>query len=213
LLLAIVVAGLPLGLLMTVGGPWPKTGVLTESVTDEAGRTLTVPVSVLSEGVRVVGWCIVLLILLPFFLEAWALGRCRTSHQIKALRPLHRFYRYELFGLHREYVGDAEPKTELVGEVLRQRTARYLGASSLHDVGEGGSPGPYEEEPTFVPHLIEGAGRRADSLWALAEKYYGDGRHWTVIAQANPDIHPDAPLMKGMLLKIPILDSLRRPTG
>lgn len=210
LLLTIVVAGLPVGLLATVGGPWPNTGVFSQPVTEDAGQALSVPGSVLTEGVRVVGWCMALLVALPFFLEAWAIARCRTTHQIKALRPLHRFYGQELFRLHREYLGDTGLRPELVHEVLRQLTARYLGGSTLQEVGGGSPTGRSEEEPAFVPHLVEGEGRRADSLWALAEKYYGDGRLWTVVADAN-DIHPDTPLKKGMLLNIPILGASRRP--
>ncbi len=41
-----------------------------------------------------------------------------------------------------------------------------------------------------------------DNLWNLAKKFYGDGRMWTRIRDANPDARPQA-LKIGMTLSIP----------
>lgn len=41
-----------------------------------------------------------------------------------------------------------------------------------------------------------------DDLWTLAERFYGDGRRWTVIAEANPELDPHR-LPTGAQLSIP----------
>ena len=51
-------------------------------------------------------------------------------------------------------------------------------------------------------HMVQAG----DSLWKLAEKYLGDGRHWGRIADANPGQNPDK-LAVGSSLKIPAQQS------
>ena len=51
---------------------------------------------------------------------------------------------------------------------------------------------------TFENHMVQAG----DSLWKLAEKYLGDGRHWDRIADANPGQNPDK-FHVGTSLKIP----------
>ena len=55
---------------------------------------------------------------------------------------------------------------------------------------------------TVESHVVQAG----DSLWALAEKYLGDGRHWGRIADANPGQDPDK-LDVGTSLKIPAQQS------
>jgi len=58
------------------------------------------------------------------------------------------------------------------------------------------------------PPVAGGAGQtyvvqKGDSgFWAIASKFYGDGRHWTLIAQANPGMDSNA-LRPGSKLTIP----------
>ena len=41
-------------------------------------------------------------------------------------------------------------------------------------------------------------------FWTIAEKVYGDGKHWRLIAEANPDVDVDD-LREGRELQIPAL--------
>ena len=62
--------------------------------------------------------------------------------------------------------------------------------------GPGPVPTPAGPERTYV--VQEGDA----GFWAIAEKVYGDGRHWAVIAKANPDADSNA-LRPGRKLRIP----------
>ena len=45
---------------------------------------------------------------------------------------------------------------------------------------------------------------KGDNLWSLAERFYGEGRRWKAIHQANRDVLPSASMLKeGMVLLIP----------
>jgi 5'-nucleotidase len=44
-----------------------------------------------------------------------------------------------------------------------------------------------------------------DTLWDLAERYYGDGAKWGVIAEANPGMNAQV-LAIGQTLTIPAAD-------
>ncbi|GGP98297.1 WXG100-like domain-containing protein [Streptosporangium pseudovulgare] len=79
---------------------------------------------------------------------------------------------------------------------------------------EGTAPGPGEPED---PRPRDGGdtpvtGRRVKvsrdtSLWALAERYYGEGRHWKVIWERNREVIGDDPgmLRAGMTITVPDL--------
>ena len=64
------------------------------------------------------------------------------------------------------------------------------------------------EEDMAEDDMADEAGPRThvvvagDNFWDLAERYYGDGSKWRMIADANPDASPDA-LTIGMSLTIP----------
>ena len=66
-------------------------------------------------------------------------------------------------------------------------------------VGEGSEQARYKGElPTT--YIV----KRLDSLWRIAVYFYGDGKQWKRIADANEGITADSPLIKpGMKLTIP----------
>jgi nucleoid-associated protein YgaU len=51
-----------------------------------------------------------------------------------------------------------------------------------------------------------------DKLWPLADRYYGNGKYWTVIRDANPGIDPGA-LPVGKTLQIPHPDKVLAKRG
>ncbi len=57
-----------------------------------------------------------------------------------------------------------------------------------------------------VPYTI----KDDDSLWTIAEDWFGDASRWNLIAKANPLIDPDR-LKLGQVIRLPATDSVRRP--
>ena len=71
------------------------------------------------------------------------------------------------------------------------------------------TPTPTTVEDTYVV-------QKGDSgFWAIAAKYYGDGRHWTLIAKANPGVDTNAlrPGKKLIMPPKPIARTTSTPTG
>ncbi len=65
---------------------------------------------------------------------------------------------------------------------------------------EGQAPEPETEEPEARIHVVE----KGDSLWRIAEKFYGDGTRWNEIYQANKDRIKDPKVIRrGQKLRIP----------
>lgn len=64
--------------------------------------------------------------------------------------------------------------------------------------------------PAARVHLV----RPGDDLWSLAEQYYGEGRQWRRIAEANPEVLTGGPdrLEVGWKLRVPD-DASSSPTG
>ncbi len=53
----------------------------------------------------------------------------------------------------------------------------------------------------FVIHTV----RKKDTLWSIAEQYYGTGKRWREILQANPKLDPDPrKLPAGVKIRIPL---------
>ena len=57
-----------------------------------------------------------------------------------------------------------------------------------------------------IPYTI----KDDDSLWTIAEDWFGDASRWNLIAKANPLIDPDR-LKLGQVIHLPPKDSVRRP--
>jgi 5'-nucleotidase len=66
-------------------------------------------------------------------------------------------------------------------------------------VASGPSPTP---TPEAAPPVVTYTVKRGDTLWDLARTFYGDGRKWRRIAQANPICNPRR-LQIGTVLRIP----------
>jgi nucleoid-associated protein YgaU len=94
-----------------------------------------------------------------------------------------------------------EPPSEL-GPTIREESitpAIDTGVPSiLPRLGPGPGPVPTPAGPERTYVVQEGDA----GFWAIAEKVYGDGRHWAVIAKANPDADSNA-LRPGRKLRIP----------
>ena len=58
------------------------------------------------------------------------------------------------------------------------------------------------EPPRAQPAGLNVRVRKGDTMWDMAQHFYGDGRRWTEISQANQGIAPER-LIPGMVLAIP----------
>lgn len=63
----------------------------------------------------------------------------------------------------------------------------------------GGEKEPEEEETDSGVHIVQ----KGDSLWKIAEKVYGDGNAWKLIAKANPELKDPNKIVPGMELILP----------
>ncbi|MHC4415314.1 MAG: LysM peptidoglycan-binding domain-containing protein [Planctomycetota bacterium] len=73
-------------------------------------------------------------------------------------------------------------------------------ATALPAEPSGGAP------PRFIQHTVE----PDDTMWTIAEQWYGDASRWAQIARANPLIDPNR-LRVGQRLRIPAPGSPRPP--
>ena len=73
-----------------------------------------------------------------------------------------------------------------------------LAATDMNELIKASQPA---KEPKF--HTVE----KGDTLWAVSEKAYGNGKHYNVIFEANRPMlsHPDK-IYPGQVLRIPELD-------
>ncbi len=113
------------------------------------------------------------------------------------------------------------PKNDLVG-MQKDRNAQFMiaeveevmiPADKAGSFGETSQPGEapkvLEEEKNFEGAIKvdvkEYTIKKGDTLWAIAEREYGDGRQWKRIYEFNKDVisNPDRP-KKGTRIKIPI---------
>lgn len=95
--------------------------------------------------------------------------------------------------------------TRLQGE-LKLATEKLAELSAPQDqqaaAGEGDASGQASGESTGPTTEQTYETKKGDTLWGIAEKFYGDGSQWTVIADAN-GLNKDSPITAGMQLKIP----------
>ena len=68
------------------------------------------------------------------------------------------------------------------------------------------APQPIEPKPD-KPARVPTAGRaytvvKGDTFWSIARRVYGDGKLWTRIQEANPDVDPNN-LKPGQVIAIP----------
>ena len=66
---------------------------------------------------------------------------------------------------------------EVDGKFGKESKAALDAYSKSQDVTENDS----EPDDTFETHPVD----KGDSLWSIAQKFYGDGTKWSVIAEAN----------------------------
>ena len=107
--------------------------------------------------------------------------------------------------------------------VLRRRQRRVVPSPVKAAAGGVQMPAASRTIVTDEPDLSFAAGRGAaarthvvrtgDTLWALAERYLGDGRRFGEIARLNADILDGRPnfLRPGMRLHIPTVDDRQKP--
>ncbi len=66
-------------------------------------------------------------------------------------------------------------------------------------------PGPREVVPVAAEPVRFSQSytiRKGDTLWSIAREYYGDGKRWREIAQANPHVIPEK-LRVGQVIMLP----------
>jgi len=122
-----------------------------------------------------------------------------------------------------ETVTDPEPGSVEITMVSPGPVDPDTTGTSWPPAGGDSSAGPVDPgSPRDVPYSgsadtsIEGTGaavvgtarthviRSNDKLWTLAETYYGHGKHWQFLVEANPGLSPTA-LVVGRTIKIPPL--------
>ncbi len=198
------VLALPVALLIGVGGPVPHWVVLSTPLVQEPDTGFRVPADVLREGVRLVGWAATLVVVLPLALEVLALARARPATTLPPLRWLHQRYAAALFAAYRAWIGNEWPSASILREVL----TKSLAIDEHAPAGEDGAVTDRQtigaSDPRSFWHVVQGVGRRRDTLWQLAERYYGDPLAWRAIAEANPALSNDDPaLTAGSRILIP----------
>ncbi len=57
---------------------------------------------------------------------------------------------------------------------------------------------PTQTKPRYTVYTI----REFDTLWFIAEDWFGDGTKWTLIRDANPNVNPER-LLEGQTLRLP----------
>lgn len=66
------------------------------------------------------------------------------------------------------------------------------------------APAPLEVSPQAAPQPRTYTTQAGDNLWKLAQRFYGDGRRWKVIYEANRDVLPSSSEVPvGVVLVIP----------
>jgi len=90
--------------------------------------------------------------------------------------------------------GGAIGPTNLIG---KWHLAPAAEAEHEHPAEEAAAPAP-EPEPAARTYTVESG----DTLWAISERFYGDGSKYQVIADASGISNPDL-IQPGQVLTIP----------
>lgn len=85
----------------------------------------------------------------------------------------------------------AEPQTRPLAELAPQPTKPKPPESPA-------KPSPRPDPTPGTTYTIA----KDDTFWSIAERVYGDGKHWTKIQQANPGVDINS-LKVGQVIKIP----------
>jgi nucleoid-associated protein YgaU len=95
--------------------------------------------------------------------------------------------------------------------ILEQRIARDEPAPRTLPAGRAGAPGA----PTATGPVRSHPVRPGESLFVIADRYYGDGNLWRDLARHNQDrVKPDGTVNAGVMLRIPDrADLTGRPAG
>jgi len=118
----------------------------------------------------------------------------------------------------------AEEETEVVMVGVPPEPVAAELPPSREEPALAGPPGPVElappaYEPTPGPSIVEVSEvtvpqpqtytvQKDENLWVLAKRYYGDGRQWKRIYEANRDILPSSSMVPvGTVLVIPAAES------
>ncbi len=100
-----------------------------------------------------------------------------------------------------------DPRRLRVGqELLVPKDPGNIQGKVVDAAGETQTPAP--PEPETIEHVVQ----RNDSLWKIAEAFYGSGVKWTIIRDANRDLvgEEGEKLRAGMTLRIPPAPSRAR---
>lgn len=99
-----------------------------------------------------------------------------------------------LWGLASKYLGHGRDWLVLVGRNPQVTDPQRLQVGTwLHLPDEAPDPKPPERVRVKL----------GDSLWKLTQTHFGDGRAWSCVAQANPQLHNAHLIFPGQILEIP----------
>ena len=102
--------------------------------------------------------------------------------------------------------GALAPLTAEVEELLAEQEGPPVPA--VRTVSPPTDRAPFRLAPAATPRGQTYTVQQGDSLWSLAERFYGDGRRWQKIQEANRDVVPSAgQLLVGDVLVIPAADA------
>ncbi|HAU39117.1 MAG TPA: hypothetical protein DCX07_15560 [Phycisphaerales bacterium] len=114
-------------------------------------------------------------------------------------------------GKHYPFIAKANPDANSgslrIGQPLRIPPLPKSTAPTGIDVGPG--PAPTGGTPAAAPNTYT-VQEGDQGFWGIAQKVYGDGNKWPILAKANPDVDSRA-LRIGQVLKVPPLSGAPAP--
>lgn len=102
--------------------------------------------------------------------------------------------------------GAPAPLTAEVEELLAEQEGPPVPA--VRTVSPPTDRAPFRLAPTATPRGQTYTVQQGDSLWSLAERFYGEGRRWKKIHEANRDVLPSSTNVPvGVVLVIPAVEA------